>query len=163
MDITGHTAVLKVQCGMLKSYFCVYSYVCAVSSLRTCRWHLFQPKALVTSLRETVTLFFMWVQYWLISQEVTVRLNINEGRWFMHALIVCVQVRVFDQRLLLCFSPGKSEQGLRPVGWHPLLDRKLLLSGWTRCGSHLRHPAGRVPGWESGPAQGGAGQWVATV
>ncbi len=59
--------------------------------------------------------------------------------------------------------PDKWEQGLRPVDWHSLLDRKHLLSGRARCSSHLRHPAGRVPGQESGPAQGGTGQRVATV
>lgn len=58
---------------------------------------------------------------------------------------------------------GKSEQGLAPVGRHPLLDRQDLHSGRAGRGGHIRHPAGRIPGWEPGPAPGDAGLRVASV
>lgn len=60
-------------------------------------------------------------------------------------------------------SPDKSEQRLTPVSWHPLLDRKGLLCGWAGCSGDICFPAGRIPGWQPGPAQGGAGQRVASV
>lgn len=90
--------------------------------------------------------------------------HINEGMWFIDAWLVCVQV--LHMCFLICFSclsPDKWEQGFRPDSWHPLLDWKHLLSGRARCSSHLHHPAGWVPGWESCPVQGGAGQWVTPI
>ena len=86
---------------------------------------------------------------WLISQR--------------GSTIIAWMACVLHLFLPLCFSPDEREQGLGPVCWHPLLDRERLLPGRARCGRHLRHPAGRVPGRESGAAQGGAGQRVATV
>lgn len=134
---------------------------------RTCRWCLFQPRALVTSSRETVTLFSMWVQRRWISQEAAYIEAQHKWRHVTYACLVrSVCVQVLKVCLLVCFSrllPDKSKQGLRPVHWHSLLDWKVLLSGRAGRSSHLRHPAGRVPGRESGAAQGGAGQWVAPI
>ena len=48
-----------------------------VSTFRTWRWRLSHPGVLVTSSRETVTLFFMWVLHWHLHINDTIYARVD--------------------------------------------------------------------------------------
>lgn len=77
------------MCEILKYLPCVWL------NLRTWRWFLFLPRALATSLKETVMLFYMWVQCFGHSQTQQQQLLLRRVTHSLNVKYLSLRVYVF--------------------------------------------------------------------